>query len=207
VAELRSALDSAGIELWSLLVDDGDITDAAHAERDTRWIEGWLEVAAALGATNSRVAAGKAAPSSDTLERSRRGLRRLSAYAKAQGVRLITENWLGLLSGPEAVLDILDSLNGEVALCVDFGNWHGPDKYAQLAQIMPRAVSCHAKCHFSAPDAPDREDYVHCLELARAVGFSGPYTLIYDGPGADEWRGLALEKEMVAPYLHVGADA
>ncbi len=47
----------------------------------------------------------------------------------------------------------------------------------------------------------EREDYVQCLELARAAGFSGPYTLIYDGPHDDEWAGLRLERDVVAPYL------
>lgn len=207
LAELRSAVNDAGIELWSLLIDGGDISDATNAARDTRWSEEWIDVAAALGATNSRVAAGKSAPSPEALERSKNSMRRLAAYARMQGVQLMTENWLSLLSTAEAVNDLLDSLDGELALCVDFGNWTGPDKYEQLAQIMPRAVACHAKCHFSGPDAPDRDDYLRCLAMTRAVGFAGPYTLIYDGPDADEWRGLRLEQEMVAPYLHAVADA
>lgn len=207
LAELRSALNDAGVELWSLLIDGGDISDAVNAARDTHWSEEWIDVAAALGATNSRVAAGRSAPSAEALERSKRSLRRLAAYARMQGVQLMTENWLALLSTPEAVLEILDALHGELALCVDFGNWTGPTKYEQLARIMPAAASCHAKCHFSGPDTPDREDFLRCLAMTRAVGFAGPYTLIYDGPSADEWRGLSLEKEMVKPYLHAVKEA
>ena len=48
----------------------------------------------------------------------------------------------------------------------------------------------------------DTEDYVQCLDLAQAAGFAGPHTLIYDGPGDDEWEGLALEREVVNPYLN-----
>lgn len=29
----------------------------------------------------------------------------------------------------------------------------------------------------------------------------GPYTLIYDGPNADEWAGLEAERAIVASYL------
>src|SRR3712207_5645598 len=34
LSELRSALDDAGVELFSLLVDDGDLTHPEHAQRD-----------------------------------------------------------------------------------------------------------------------------------------------------------------------------
>ena len=58
------------------------------------------------------------------------------------------------------------------------------------------------KAHFAAPREMDKEDYVQCLELAQEAGFAGPHTLIYDGPGDDEWEGLALEREVVNPYLN-----
>ena len=70
-----------------------------------------------------------------------------------------------------------------------------------LAAIMPAAESCHAKASFDSRGEMDEADYRRCLELTRAAGFSGPYTLIYDGPDDDEWRGLAREQEVVADYL------
>ena len=47
----------------------------------------------------------------------------------------------------------------------------------------------------------DETDYRKCLDITRAAGFSGPYTLIYSGPNDDEWEGLAMEREVVAEYL------
>ena len=135
--ELRSALDAEGIELWSLLIDGGDITDTQHSERDLAWIETWIDVAGRLGAKNVRVIAGKAAPTPSSVEMSRSGLRRLADCARGSGVRLMTENWLGLMSGPDVVLDMLDSLGGDLGLCLDFGNWRGPTKYDDLALIFP----------------------------------------------------------------------
>ncbi len=199
--QLRSAIEAAGVELWELLIDAGDVTDAEHAARDITWIEGWLDVAGALGASRARVIAGKAEPSSAALTVSQNALSRLAKYAQGRGVRLMTENFYNLTSTPEAVLTLLDSLHGEVGLLADFGNWKGPQKYADLAQIFPRAEACHAKCHFTAPGQLERDDYIHCLELTRAADFAGPYTLIYDGPGDDEFEGLRLEAEMVAAYL------
>ena len=62
-------------------------------------------------------------------------------------------------------------------------------------RLFPMRESCHAKCSFSAAGEPDREDYVRCLELSRAAGFSGPYTLIYNSASVDEWNGLTVEAQ------------
>jgi sugar phosphate isomerase/epimerase len=200
LGELRAALGAAGVRLFSLLVDDGDIT-GPDAARDLGWIRGWVPVAAALGAERMRVIAGKAEPSEAALARSTDALGALADEASAAGLRLMTENWFALLARPDTVLALLDRLEGRVGLCLDFGNWRGDGKYERLAAIAPRAESCHAKAHFASPGALDRADFTRCLELTRAAAFAGPYTLIYDGPGDDEWAGLALEREAALPYL------
>jgi hypothetical protein len=197
--ELRGALDTAGVELWSLLIDNGDVTHPQYGARDQEWIASWIETAGALGAKRTRVIAGKSSPTPESLERSRAALTELAEHGKQVGVRVMTENWFGLLSTPAAVKLLLGSV--DVGLCADFGNWSGPTKYDDLGAIFPLAESCHAKCSFPAPEQPDRADYERCLKLTREAAFDGPYTLIYDGPGDDEWRGLAIEIEMVSPYL------
>ena len=199
--ELRGALDAANVELFSLLIDNGDITHPEYADRDLNWIGEWIETAGILGATCARAIAGKAAPSAETLKMSGTGLQKLSERAEANGVRLMTENWFSVLSTPENVLTLLDSLDGKVGLCLDFGNWQGDTKYADFEEIAPRAESCHTKAHFSAPGEIDRTDYVRCLDLTQAAGFSGPHTLIYDGPGDNEWEGLTIERKVVQSYL------
>ncbi len=203
--ELRSALKEADVELWSLLIDDGDLTHIENGARDCDWIASWIDVASTLGARNARVIAGKAEPTPENLRRSRDAFRELCARGEAGGVRVMTENWFDLLSAPEHVLWLLDEMEGRIGLCGDFGNWSGADKYEKLAPILPRADSLHVKCSFSAAlasrETMNRDDFTRCLDLVREAGFSGPYTLIYDGPDADEWRGLELEREEVEKYL------
>jgi hypothetical protein len=198
--DLRGALDSAEVELWMLLIDDGDITHPEQGARDLEWIGNWIDAAGILGAKNARVIAGKSEASPETIERSRNGLSILSQRAKRAGVRLMTENWHRLLSRPEDVHDLLDGFDGEIGLLLDFGNWGGATKYDDLEAIFALAESCHAKCSFDN-QKPDAHDYQRCLELSRAANFSGPYTLIYDGPDNDEWHGLTLERDLVLPYL------
>ena len=202
LAELRAALTDADVELFSVLIDDGDITHPSDAARDIAWIEKWIDIAGELGAKCARVIGGKADPSAETVAQSRDVLSQLTERADTAGIRLMSENWFSIFSTPENVNTILDGLDGKVGLCLDFGNWRGDTKYEDLAAIASRAESCHTKAHFAAPREMDKEDYVQCLELAQEAGFAGPHTLIYDGPGDDEWEGLALEREVVNPYLN-----
>ena len=199
--DLRGAIQQAGVTLLSVLVEAGDLTDPTNSARDRDWIGGWIETAGLLGAQRARVIAGKATYTQDALERSRTALPALAERGRDCGVRVTTENWFDLLSCPEAVRTLLDSLNGEIGFNLDFGNWGGPTKYSDLESIFPYAESCHAKCAFTGPYTPDSEDFQRCLDLARDCGFSGPFTLIYDAPGDDEWKGLEIERQLVLPYL------
>jgi sugar phosphate isomerase/epimerase len=200
LAALRAALADAGVELMTLLIDDGDLTDAANHRRDMEWMAGWIDAAAELGARRARVIAGKHKPTPETLALSVEGLRELGKRGRDAGVEVITENWLALLSGPDEVHHVLDRLDGEVGFLADFGNWKGPTKYDDLASIMPRAVSTHCKAHFDQSMALDGEDYGRCLDVAAAAGFFGPHSLIYEGPGDDEWAAIAIEHDFVAAH-------
>jgi sugar phosphate isomerase/epimerase len=203
--QLRQALESAGVELFSLLIDNGDITHPQYAERDMAWVSSFIEVAGILGAKNARVIAGKSEPSEENLALGLRNMQRLLKVAQENNVHLMTENWFPLLSTPQAVSYLLDNLDDKVGLCFDFGNWGGAAKYENLQAIAHYAKSCHTKAHFSDSGKIDREDYVRCLDITRAANFSGPYTLIYDGPDDNEWAGLTTELDVVKPYLSKNA--
>ena len=198
--QLRESLDAAGVSLFSLLIDDGDITCPQHQARDMAWIEGWLAIAGRLGADCARVIAGKTLDDG-AVERSRAALASLAGTAAQHNVRLMTENWFAVTDTPEQVCSLLEPLREQVGLCVDFGNWKGADKYDGFAQVMSFAESTHAKCSFTEPLQADADDFTRCLQICDAGNFSGPYTLIYDGPDDDEWAGLRLEADMVSPWL------
>lgn len=204
LGELRSALDDAGITLDAVLIDDGDLTHPTLADQHESWIADWLDTADELGARRARVIAGQQSPTPQRLGQSADRLRRLAAAHS--GVRLVTENWLGLLPSAEPVRAVLDRAGDQVGLLIDLGNWTGPDKYDQLAAIAPAAETCHAKCH-SAPigdgSGPglsvslDAEDYRRSLQVLVDAGFDGPLALIYDGADPDEWAALDAEHAIV----------
>ena len=206
LATFRANLDAAGVQLLTLLIDDGDISaaDAEARERDLAHIRGWVDIAAALGARQVRVVAGEATAGvgDPAIRRSGEGLAALAAYASSQGVGVVTENWHALAMPPENVLAILDQVNGAnetVGLCADFGNYTGPGKYDALAAILPRATSVHAKAAFPRAGEPDTADFTHCLALTRNAGVTGPHVLIFDGPG-DEWTSIAQIGDIVRDF-------
>lgn len=198
--EFSAALDDADVTLSMLLIDDGDITDPVNARRDAEWIGGWIETAAILGARSARIIAGKQPPSPQTLETSAAALSGLAREGKAQGVRIVTENWLDLTPGPDEITYLLDRAGPDLGLLADFGNWKGPDKYRHLQTILARAIDTHAKADFSQTGM-NEEDYRLCLAACTTAGYDGPFTLIYDGPSDDEWEGLATERAFIEAYM------
>jgi sugar phosphate isomerase/epimerase len=207
IAGLRQAFETGGVKIQTLLVEDGDLSNPETAERDTDWMAGWIELAVALGAENMRVIAGKEQPTDEALSRAETYLRRLAEQLAGTGVRLVIENWFSLLPGPVEVNRVLDALDGKLGLNGDFGNWHGPGKYADLAKIMGRAELCHAKAHYSETGL-DTEDYIRCVELSVAAGYKGPFTLIYDSSfHENEWSGILEERDCIASVLRKAAAA
>lgn len=201
LGELRAALGEAGVTLSTLLIDDGDITHPTERRRDIAWIGGWIDAAAILGAENVRVIAGKQQPAPETLALSVEGLRSLGRHGAASGVRVLTENWFALLSGPREVDHVLDRLEGEVGFLADFGNWTGAGKYADLAAVLGRAEETHAKAHFDDGGNLDGGDFGRCLEAAIAAGYDGPYTLVYEGAADDEWAAVKVERDFVRDHF------
>ena len=111
-------------------------------------------------------------------------------------MRLVTENWFDLLAEPAHVNFLLDKLDGRIGLLGDFGNWSGPEKYADLKSIFGRAELCHAKASFIDGDL-DESDYGQCVALAEEAGYKGPYTLIFDSEIPNEWHGLGVERDFI----------
>lgn len=204
--DLRGALDGAGVTFLTMLVDTGDPTqpDPAGRRRDLDTMATWLDIAAQCGAERARVIAGNAEPSDEAMELSTAAMRELATRAEGTGLRLEVENWHRLMDRPAEVRTLIERLDGRLGLKLDFGNWPGPRKFDDLPQIAHLAETTHAKAHFTAPGRMDADDFTRCLDICRNAGFSGPHSLIFDGPidGAqDEWASLDQIKAAVQPSL------
>ncbi len=199
---LRGALDSAGVELYTLLIDEGDMThpDPTERKKALALITDWVEVAAECGAKRVRVIGGHAEPSEAGLHLSETGFRNILRHAEDHDIEVVTENWHRLLDSPQAVRTLLDRLDGRVGLKLDFGNWPNDRKHNDLPLIADLAECTHAKAHFHAPGQMDEDDFKRCLDLCADAGFAGPHILIFSDPG-DEWESLDRMRDFALPYV------
>jgi hypothetical protein len=195
----RETARAHGVQLFSLLID-GDVSHPEHDQRDRDWIAGWIGLAAQLGFERVRVIAGKQEPTPENLERTRDHLAHLIALSETLGVRLTVENWLGLFSNPGPILWMFDQLEGKLGLCLDFRNWHGPTRHADLKRVAHLVESCRAKCEFGTDGQADLEEFRTCLELMRNADFCGPLTLVH-GLESDEWTSLKVQQKTVQAFL------
>jgi sugar phosphate isomerase/epimerase len=201
--KLKDSFREAGIRLYTLLVDYGDIAneDPFRRESDIKWIKGWIDIASQVGAERVRIIAGEAdSTNQEALVRSAEGLRMLSEYADARGVRVITENFRPLTATAANCLTLLDEAGDRIGLTADFGNFSGEHKFNELALIVPRSESIHAKAITDENGFPDAAEFKQCMEIVKQSGYEGPIVLIYDGPH-DMWDGINRVKELVLPYL------
>ena len=192
---LREAVATEAATLSSLLIDAGDVGDAAKYETDVPWLEGWIGRAAALGCGACRISAGRQPPTAEVTPQVIRAFERLVQRAESLEIRLVTENWLDYTDVPRTVHGLLDRFDGRLGLCLDFKNWLG--RFEDIASLAPRAESCHVPAVVRpGSDEPDPVA-LRCLEILRDVGFTGVYTLVEADP-ADPWGSLARSAEVIA---------
>jgi sugar phosphate isomerase/epimerase len=201
--KLKVSFQEAGIRFYTLLVDYGDIAneDPIRREADITWIKGWIDIASQVGAERVRIIAGEAdSTNKEALARSAEALRMLMEYADARGVRVITENFRPLTATADNCLTLLDEGGERLGLISDFGNFSGENKFDELAKIVPRSESIHAKAITDGNGFPDAAEFKQCMDIVHESGYEGPIVLIYDGP-QDMWDGINRVKELVLPYL------
>lgn len=203
LAQFRQALADARVELYSVLIDAGDIVapDPAQREADIKLTQEWIGIAAALGARQVRIDAGSQPATPEVIEQSAQQLLALAREAASRGVGTITENWHLTSQQPAALLAILDRCAGQVGLCADTGNAEATaDKYDTLAQLMPRATSVHFKARTLQNGAIDREDLLRCIQEMEDARFDGVVTLIYGGK-QNEWAAIEQLRQSLLPLV------
>jgi sugar phosphate isomerase/epimerase len=201
--KLSDSISEAGIRFYTLLIDYGDISSDDETRRlaDIEWIKGWIEIASISGAERVRIIAGQAEPTNkEALKRSAESLQQLCNYADSHGVKVVTENFRPLTSIAENCLTLLAECGDQLGMISDFGNFSGESKFKELAQIIPKSESIHAKAITDVDGLPDIEEFQLCMNLVKRSGYDGPIVLVYDGPN-DMWDGIERIKTLVEPYL------
>ena len=179
LADLRSAFDDAGVELFQLLIDTGDVDSADPNEQEAgiAHVKRWMEIAVELGARGVRYVPGDGAPTPETIRASGEAFRELFDFAVDLGLKPATENYRRFNLKADDLLGVLQHAERDYGVIADFGNARGPDKYETLEAIMPRATSIHAWAEVDEKGDLISEDFQRCLTIARDKGFDGPIML------------------------------
>jgi sugar phosphate isomerase/epimerase len=202
LAQLKSAMESAGVTLANLLIDTGNLSslDDQQWRSDIEQTKRWQDVAAKLGAKGTRIDCGTEPATPETMERSASALRELVDYGESLGLHTTTENWRTTSVEPENLFHIMEKVERSLKLCVDFGNAEKTaDKYATLEQLMPYANSIHCKGHFDGMKL-DTEEFNQSLDFIKRYDFDGHISLIDDGID-NEWDRVLTLKEQVEAQL------
>ena len=190
LAELRSAFESADVELYQLLIDIGEVASPDPDEREAsmKLTKRWMEIAAELGSTGVRYVPGESKPTPENIRESGEAFRELYDYCVQCGVVPATENYKFFNNEADDLLQVLDLSERDYGVVADFGNAKGPNKYATLEKLAPRATAVHHWVAIDEEGTLNVEDSRRCLKMARDKGFDGPIMLLGGHP-YDVYRG------------------
>ncbi len=184
LAELRSAFESANVELYQLLIDIGEVGSSDPDERSASiaLTKRWMEIASELGSSGVRYVPGDSKPTPETIRKSGEAFRELYDYCHECGLEPATENYKIFNNEADDLLQVLDIAERDYGVVADFGNANGPNKYDILEKLMPRATAIHQWVAIDDDGALNVEDSKRCLNIARDSGFDGPVMLLGGHP-------------------------
>jgi sugar phosphate isomerase/epimerase len=115
-------------------------------------VKEWIDRATVIGAPHIRVFAGNAeGQSADVAKRNCiEALIECAEYAGDRGIFLGIENHGGIVAEPDALLDIVNTVQSPwVGINLDTANFHTDDPYSDLAKCAPYAVNVQVKTEIS----------------------------------------------------------
>jgi sugar phosphate isomerase/epimerase len=201
VAQLKNALQDAGLTLENILIDRGNLSDPDDAtwRAEIELGKMWFRITADLGGNGCRVDCGTEPPTPAAKARSAAALQELADYAVTLGIKLTTENFRQTSVQPDDLLEIISMVDRPLNLCVDFGNANKTsDKFGTLKKLMPLGTSIHCKGEY-ADGQLDRADLHQALALMGA-DFAGFVTLIVDETER-EWEKTLELRDAIDQYF------
>ena len=188
VKVVRVALARGGLNLGYLLEVAASLRPASYQQRDPLgWIGRLVYLAlarAGLARDRGHAVAPLPCPKAK-LDRAARCLLPLAKRAAELDLTLGVENHWGISGRPEDLLyTIKASRHYGLGVCLDLDNFYrDQDPLAGVAALAPQAVHVHYKAHgVDAKAEAQRLNYRARLEALRAVGYTGDFSIEYEGP-------------------------
>ncbi|MDV6029460.1 MAG: sugar phosphate isomerase/epimerase [Phycisphaera sp. RhM] len=210
LSELKTRCDDLGVKSLLIMCDgEGNLGDPDDAKR-TKAVENhyrWVDAAKFLGCHSIRVNASSSGSYEEQMKLAADGLRRLSEYAKPQGLNVIVENHGGLSSnGAWLAGTIAKTEMDNCGTLPDFGNFYLSrgkepkmyDRYKGVEELMPYAKAVSAKSHDFDEDGNEvHTDYFKMMEIVLRHGYHGYVGIEYEGGKVSEYEGIKLTKALL----------
>ena len=154
-------------------------------DREIDHVKRWIDLAAELHAPTIRIFAGdlqKGTSEEDARRWCVDAIQRACEYAGTRGVILALENHGGIVTTPAQLLAIVRAVTSDwFGVNLDTGNFHGPDPYADLAELAPYAVVVQVKTEVWSVNGPRREaDLARIVKILRDASYRGFVALEYE---------------------------
>jgi sugar phosphate isomerase/epimerase len=185
----RQGLDVSGTSV----MNDFCLPAGPEADKEVEHVRSWINHAAELDAPVIRVMSGNWVQGTSDEELERRVIQRIESllpYAAEKGVILALENHGGGVTvTDEQLLRIVHSIKSpNFAVNLDTGNFHGPDPYAEVANLAPYAVNVQVKTEIRRKGkTKEPADLSRVIKILREAKYSGYVVLEYNAaPDAKE---------------------
>ena len=144
----------------------------------------WIDYAALMGIPHIRVFAGNAEGQSPEVAKKNciSALEECCAYAGERGVFLGIENHGGIVAEPDALLDIIKTVQSPwLGINLDTANFHTDDPYRDLARCAQYAVNVQLKTEVQAKGKKkEPADLKRLVKILRDVHYQGYLVLEYE---------------------------
>ena len=213
----KKRCEDAGVNVGLIMCDAlGDIGNADSTAR-MKAVENhydWVKIAKFLGAQSIRVNAAGEGTMEEVAAHAADGLKKLGAYAAAQGINVIVENHGGYSSDGSWLAGVMKEVNMEnVGTLPDFGNFclertadgcaKEYDRYQGIAELLPYAKGVSAKTlNFDAEGNEANIDYPRIIKLMKEAGFKGNIGVEYEGEVLSEEEGIKATKALVEKLMY-----
>ena len=203
---IKTAAAEANLAIGGMAVDGAHIyEDNLEARQENRQrAYQWLDVAAALGATQMRIDSGGPEDMPDEIFKIIvAGFEDVVAKAQDKGVEILIENHWGASKHPENVVKILEAVDG-LGLLFDTNNWAEGKQEQAWTMCAQYAKATHVKTfHFDENGNEPTVDLAKAMHILRDSGYDGIWGIESCPHEISEYEGVKRTMDLIERVLAI----